>query len=319
MNDLEITRQVPDTLSSSELHAKIYRKKRAKILHELRSLTGIPEVLRTLNPDETYKIVSKFKPTQGADGFCSAVIRKNNGEIVEHVKLQKVGPSLVKCATAIGSQILLISIAMQLNRVEKGISEILEGLHDDRMAEIAAGKNQYDLASDAKDRKRQLVLTSNAIQTLTEGVEKALRALPGQIRKMPNAESGIGDDWPLITKDRRKVAKDQFKLVQESFCACVVGIQTLAECYVVIDEPHAGRRALSKYIEKLGASENVRMIIEKARLVPVEDGLIPEAPLQEFKKSLPQLRNELEECHQIADGGLGAVEVEIKPKDILTI
>ena len=249
----------------------------------------------------------------------SAVIRKNNREIVEHVKLQKVGPSLVKCATAIGSQFLLVSIAMQLNRVEKGISEILEGLHDDRMAKIAAGKNQYDLARGAEDRKTQVALTYNAIQSLTEGVERALRALPGQIRKMPDAESGIGDDWPLFTKNRREAAKDQFKLVQESFCVCIVGIQTLAQCYAAIDEPHIGTQVLREHIEKLGNSEYIEMMIRNARLVPVEDGRIPEAPLQEFKKSLPQLNRSLEECHQIAEGRLGSIEIDIKPKELLTV
>ena len=40
-------------------------------------------------------------------------------------KFKAIGPSLVKAATAIGAQVFLISIAMQLNRIEKGISRII--------------------------------------------------------------------------------------------------------------------------------------------------------------------------------------------------
>lgn len=319
MKDLEIPRRLPEILRDLEPHAKMYRQRRNEILRELRFLTGVPEVLRTLNPNETYKIVcapvqTGAKLSQGADGLYSAVFRKN-GKIVQHAKLEVVGPSLIKCATAIGSQILLISIAVQLNRVEKGIDGILEGLHGDRMAEIAAGKRQYELAVRATSRRTQLELATNAIQSLTEGVEKALRALPAQIEKMPDPEFGTLDNWPILTKSRTELAIETFKSVQESFWACVVGIQTLAECFAVLGEPLLAA-CLSDYVEKLGNSETLRTLIRKARLVPVENGRAAEVPLRDFEECHPVLATQLAECHQLAGRRFGSIEVEVKPGEL---
>ena len=322
MNDLEVPRQTPESLRDSELQAGLYGKRRGAILKELRVLTGVPEVIRTLNPNETYRVVctpAGAKLSQGTDGLISGVFRNEHGEIVKHAKLQAVGPSFVKCAAALGSQVLLISIAMQLNRVEEGVNDILEGLHGDRMAEIAAGVTQYGVARDAADRETQLKLTANAIQSLTVGVEKALMALPGQIAKMPDPESGIGDDWPLLTRNRTKAAKDRLRPVQESFWACLVGIRTLAACFAAIDEPHLGADTLRKYIGRLGNSGHIETMIRKARLVPVEEGQNPEAPLREFMEGLSLVTNKLSECDQLAEGHLRSIAIEFSPRELLAI
>ena len=321
MSALVIPRRLPDACRGSEFHEERYRRKRKEILHELRSLSGVPEVLRALRPNDTYRIVcapAGGKLPQGTDGLYSGVFYKD-GKILKHAKLQRVGPSLVKCATAIGSQILLISIAMQLNRVEKGIDDILAGLHGDRMAEIAGGRKQYDFAKGAESRQNQVQLIANAIQSLTVGIEKALMALPGHIEKMPDTEIRVGDNWPLFSKSLTETARFRFKPVQETFWACVVGIQTLAECYAALDEPDLGARVLREFTAKLESGTVMETMLRKARLVPVEGGRFAEDPLRDFLEYSPLLAKQLMECHELAEGHIESIEVELKPNELVAL
>ena len=119
MTRITIPYTPPDLGPNSDFQTEIFRKKREAVLSELRCLSGIPEIANTLNQDTVYKIVcSPEGGTLYADtaGNLKGVFYKD-GKIVQHAKLRIVGRSFFKSVTAIGSQILLISIALQLNRV----------------------------------------------------------------------------------------------------------------------------------------------------------------------------------------------------------
>lgn len=109
-------------------YKKNIEKHRNTILGELRCLSGIPEIARNLNKNTVYKLVytpSGGKLLEDSAGNIKGVFYKD-GKILEHAKFSKISPSLVKAVTTIGSQILLVSIAMQLNRIEKGITRLSE-------------------------------------------------------------------------------------------------------------------------------------------------------------------------------------------------
>ena len=48
----------PDLGPNSDFQTKIFRKNRESVLSELRCLSGIPEIVSTLNQDTVYKIDS---------------------------------------------------------------------------------------------------------------------------------------------------------------------------------------------------------------------------------------------------------------------
>lgn len=255
MTKIAIPYTPPDLGPNSDFQTKIFRTNREAILSELRALSGILEIVRTLNPDTVYRIVCSpegGKLYTDTAGNLKGVFYKD-GKIVQHAKLQVVGRSLVKCATAVGSQVLLISIAMQLNRVERGIHKIIEGQHDDRISEIYSGRSQYKQAMLVQDHERRSRLIENAIQTLNTGIEKTSRSLKRQIAEMPDSEPRFVDDWPL-TKIRTEKATEQMIPVEESFQACLIGIQTLAECFAAINEPQTAVVALKDNIAKLSDS-----------------------------------------------------------------
>ena len=138
MTKITIPYGPPDLGPNSDFQTKIFRNNREAVLSELRCLSGIPELVRILNQDTVYKIVCSpegGKLYTDTAGNLKGVFYKD-GKIIQHAKLRVVGPSVVKCATAIGSQVLLIHIAIQLNLIEKEIHKIIEGQHDDRISEI---------------------------------------------------------------------------------------------------------------------------------------------------------------------------------------
>ncbi len=223
---------------STDFHSKSFLEKRSAVLNELRCISGIPEIASTLNQDTIYKLVSVpegGKLFKDSAGNIKGVFYKD-GKILEHAKFQTVRPSLVKAATTVGSQILLISIAMQLNRIEKGISRILNEFHNDRISEIFSGVNQFKQAMMVQDRERQSRMIEHAIQTLNSGIEKTVRSLKIQIEDAPNTKIGFWDNW---FTNKATVAKEKLALAEESFKACLLGIKSLSECYATLNEAKA--------------------------------------------------------------------------------
>ena len=317
MTRISIPYTPPALGPNSDFQDKIFRKNRESVLSELRCLSGIPEIVRTLNPDTVYKIVCSpegGKLYTDTAGNLKGVFYKD-GKIVQHAKLQVVGRSLVKCATAVGSQILLISIAMQLNRVERGIHKVIEGQHDDRISEIYSGRSQYKQAMLVQDHERQSRLIENAIQTLNTGIEKTSRSLKRQIAEMPDPKPSFGDDWPF-TKARTEKATEQMRLVEESFQACIIGIQTLAECFAAINEPQTAVVALKDNIARLSDS-GIASAAERARLVPSRGGHFPEKPLLSYLDSERSLIDNIERCELFTDNKIESIEIELKPIELL--
>ena len=146
MTKIVIPYTPPDLGPNSDFQTKIFRKNREAVLSELRCLSGIPEIVSTLNQDAVYKIVCSpegGKLHTDTAGNLKGVFYKD-GKIMQHAKLRAIGPSLVKCATAVGSQILLIHIAIQLNEVKKAINILKEMMYENRLAKISSGVEQYE-------------------------------------------------------------------------------------------------------------------------------------------------------------------------------
>ena len=97
MSKITIPYAPPDLGPNSDFQIKIFRKNREAVLSELRCLSGIPEIVSTLNQDTVYKIVCSpegGKLYADAAGNLKGVFYEG-GKIVRHAKLQLVGRSFV--------------------------------------------------------------------------------------------------------------------------------------------------------------------------------------------------------------------------------
>ena len=301
--------------SNSDFQTRNFLKNRKSVLSELRCISGIPEIAKTLSQDTVYKLVSTpeggelFKDVAGN---IKGVFYKD-GKILEHAKFQAIRPSLIKAATTIGSQILLISIAMQLNRIEKGISRIINEFHNDRVSEIYSGVNQYHQAITVQNIERQSRLIENAIQTLNSGLEKTIRSLRMQIEDAPETEIGFFDNW---LTDKSKIASEKFGLAEESFQACLLGIKTLSECFATINEPKAAASTLTANLKNLKFS-GIELAAKKAKLVPFQGTRLPEEPWLSFLESEPLFVEKINNSNRFANNEFDCIEIELKPIELM--
>lgn len=292
----------------------VFAERRERALVELRMLTGLPELVSNLTPDRVYRLVIPEGTLlqKGKDGFYAGVVRKD-GKISQHARFDRLPPDLARVASAIGSQVLLMSIAMQLNRVEKAVAAISHELHDDRMAQVLAGARLYDGALQMRvgdSRNGQLL---NAIQTLTVGFDQVRLELSRQIRELPDTSNNLGDNWITSKAD---LAASKLGEAEVTCRVALQGLSLLSECYAALDEPQAGAAVLSGCVADL-RSCGIQRAAARARLVEVRDRNFPETTWLEFDTALASVREALQTQTDVGLLDARAVEVEFRPHELM--
>lgn len=275
-----IPMHVPDqnALTASEIES--VTQKRNTLISELRCISGLPEIVSSFSQDSVYKLVLVPEGAhlfKDAHGNLKGVFYKD-GKILEHAKLEEIKPSALKAAKAVGAQILLVSIAMQLNRIEKQIGKIFAEFHGDRIAEINAGKELFLQACSMKNNQHREQIIIHAIAKLQEGFEKTVSALARQIREIPEQELSFFDNW---ISNKSKQAEGSHKMALESFFACLNALQFQARSYLFLDERKTALSAVESGLEKIEKA-GVRMAYERSRLIHKINNQFPEEIWKQF-------------------------------------
>jgi hypothetical protein len=300
-------------ISLTDGEKKEFSNRRNALISELRCITGLPEVVSSLNQDTVYKLVlapEGAKLYKDAQGNLKGVFYKD-GKIVEHAKFHEIGPSMLKAAKAVGAQVLLVSIAMQLNRIEEQVSKIFKELHGDRLAEIEAGKSLFRQACGMQDSEKRKQLALHAITELTRGFEKTVSALARQIADLPEQKLSFFDNW---IGDKSKEAEEKHRIAMESFSACLKALQTMARCHLFLEERDVALNlvddGLTK-IEKAGAD----VAYVRSRLAPKVNGSFPEDSWKQFI----EYRKSFDSNHvsNLIHPKEDIVEIEIKPSEFM--
>lgn len=292
------------------------REREQHFMAALRSVPGLVEAASTLNRGQTYRIV--FEPEGGellrdAAGRLRGVFYKN-GRICEFAKLQPVGVSVLKTITGAAAQLTQLALAIQLARIEKTQQQILGELHGDRLSEVASGVALHEQAHHVRSAETRKRLATDAIVLLNTGLAKITRNLKAQIAEAPEPGINFLDNW--LTQ-KTSLAEEAFARIHESFSTCLVGIQSLANCYAILDEPAAAAQALRTHVDKL-ADCNLATAARKARLVPLRQGSAPaEAALTSYIDNLPVIEARIAECAQLAQLDFAQLQIEIRPEQLL--
>ncbi|MEO8328276.1 MAG: hypothetical protein ABI618_20720, partial [Nitrospirota bacterium] len=257
-------RDLPKT--HADFHLEQYKRNRQALLLELRCISGFPKFIRSLKPDTLYRVVvPNGKLLQkGKDGLFSGVQYGKSG-IKQHARFAEVNLSFMEMAKTIGSQFLLISIAMQLNRIENMVENISKEMHQDRISEVQSGVNQFEYALLCQDDSNRNHAIQHAIQTLHTGLHKTITELKNRIAEAPNPENRIIDHIAPWNNKAQKATRIM-GLAQESLYATLIGIKTLAEAYSALREPNIASKVLCDYLDKVHQC-NVEAAVQKARLV----------------------------------------------------
>ena len=273
------------TPTSERFQLAVFSERRERALCELRTLSGVPELARSLKPDHIYRlVVPEGKVLQkGKDGLFRGVVYRTDGKISQHAKFERVPPNLARVASAVGTQIMLVNISMQLNRVEEAITAVSEELHNDRIGYVLAGVRLFQAAMDMEQGSRRDGAILNAIQSLDEGLAKITLELGSRIRDLPEPTNSFWDNWDP-RRSKAELTASKLRLTEDAFKVAVHGASVLAECYAALQEPRAGIKAMTRCLEDIHAS-GIPTAAEKARLAEVQDRqYLPETPWLQFDK-----------------------------------
>src|SRR5690554_5467097 len=295
-------------ISLSDSEKKEFTRRRKSLVSELRCITGLPEVVSALNQDTVYKLVlapEGAKLYKDAQGNLKGVFYKD-GKIVEHAKFQEIGPSMLKAAKAVGAQVILVSIAMQLNRIEEQVSKIFTEFHGDRIAEIQGGKSLFHQACSMVDTGKREKLALHAIAELTRGFEKTVSALGRQISDLPDHKLSFFDNW---IGSKAKVAEEKQKIAMESFSACLNALQTMARCHLFLEERDVALWLVDDGLKKIEQA-GVELAYTRSRLSPKIKDQFPE---DSWKKFIEYRQSFDSNCiSSLISSNEDVVEIEIK-------
>jgi hypothetical protein len=310
----------PDYRGLPEPHAKFHieqlRRGRQSLISELRCMSGLPDVVRSLNPDTLYRLVIPNGELlqQGKDGLFRGVFYEGRG-IDQHARFAEVRPNLMEAAKTIGSQVLLVSIAMQLNHIEKMIENLSIEMHQDRISEVLAGVDQFEKAMLIKDPTHRNHVIYNAVQTLEIGLHKTISDLRSRIAEAPSPKNKIIDHLAPWSNKLAKATRIM-GLALESFYVAMKGIKTLAEAYATLGEREAARKTLGDFFDKINHC-NIKSAAEKARLVEPSGPVLPQKPWEDFIEVYPTAKDDLHTLHQTGVGSRDyGVEIEFMSHEL---
>lgn len=268
------------------------------------------------------RIFNLFRHVSGSFSLpqtcCSSsrgVLYGSNGKISQHAKFEEVPLNLSQMATAVGAQIMLVSIAMQLNRIEAAIVGISEELHDDRIAQVNAGILQYETAMQMISKSYRDAAIQNAIQSLTEGLSSVRLELRRRIADLPDSTNKFSDNW---LKSKACLASEKLQVAEEALMVSIRGASVLAQCYAALDEPHVGVYALSHCLQDLEAC-GVAKAAETARIVEVKRfSVLPETPWLQFREAHHHfLQEEVRGCLSTSQTEQRDIAIEFTRNELL--
>ena len=286
-------------------------KNRAFVLKELCKIPGFIKAAKSLDEKSIYRLVStpNNKLLKAPENTLQGVFYKD-GKIVKEAFLEPVNPRVFSAIKAIGSQVLLISIAVQINQIERKIGRLFHELENDRLGEINSGLKQFEQAILVKGEDLKKSLLVNTIQTLNTGIEKTIKSLAFQIVEAPGKLSFF-DNWGFSSKNDE--AREKFYQAEMSFKMCLKGMSCLSESYAVLNEPEAAHKTLASNIQRLHGCD-ISSAADKARLVPYEGKNLPEEPWLDFLKSHTLIMNLIKSCEKVSVKG--EFDIEFKPSEM---
>jgi hypothetical protein len=267
------------------VHEKSILCRRTQLLEGLRGFPMACEVAQTLRRENTYRLVL---PTgrmlqKGKDGLFSGVIYDEKG-IAAHARFLKSRTGALQVAKCVGTQFLLINVAVQLTRIERLVQSVIRELHRDRIAEIQAGLIGLNEAIAIEDLTTRRLALTNIAQTLNSGLQKCYLEMKAGTASLPDSKNSFWDNWGLRSKSAH--AAETLQPLQETLESYLSGLAGIAECYSLMDEPTAATVSLRSRLHQLRELD-MGKVAAAARLVPARaNAVLPEEPWRKLSADL---------------------------------
>lgn len=236
---------------------KLGEERRQRVVHLLRQVPAVVEVMDKLVRDKTYRVVippevlkQLKKGAAGWDhrtgGLLGVTIRDNEtGKFVCQVSLKEISPELLSSINQLAIQHALAEIVQRLEVIDQKITDVLQGQRNDRLAIVKSGVDLYQQAIEATDLETRRQLLVSAIEQLNEGRQRLILTLETDaqfINKIPH------EPWRLmfqsIVQDIPQHVERKSIDVQKAFQAILIASHVLILAYQELGEQKALRISL---------------------------------------------------------------------------
>lgn len=325
--DLDATQGADQAIvEMNQAFIQLYKERRQKVIHLLRQVPSVIEVVQKLAADKSYRVVipsDVLKQLEDgtahwdlhADGLLGAIIRDNEtGQIICQVSLKEISPELLSSISQLAVQRTLAEIVHRLEVIDQKITDVLQGQRNDRLAIVDNGVHLYQQAIVATDLENRRQLLLSAIEQLNEGRQRLIVTLETDVQFIDRLPC---KSWQIIFsslfQDMPKYVEGKAKPVQEAFQAILRASYVLASAYEALGEPESLRvslQPLREVILKVGTKGE-----QIARWLPYDASSPPE---ELWHNSLLQLTDGIVHTdRQLESVNLKTIEVAFTLDEII--
>ena len=279
------------------------------ILNNLNSISTALDIKSLIGDGETFQIIAKNADliAPGQDGLYPAVLRGKDGRIVEHIKLRKAGFDCMQAARVVGTQFMLLNIAMKLDAIDKKLDTINSNFHIDRIAKIKSGlsslRTLHHYEQEIRDQE-----VSNTLQTLRDGMHAGIEELRFDISRWPDETTGFLDGW---FGDGVKQAEQRIAKSRETLFYIAEALKGMLVCETLRSNPQIlAMESHFKVFQDMLSDGILDIAIRKSRILPKSRTDINESFWNEAKIEL------LKPTAQLGFKMHESIAIEIHTKDL---
>jgi hypothetical protein len=303
LQNLAISKELSDfrlTPLQSQTQAEYFKIARERLFIAWRCAPGFAEAVRNLSSNGLYQLLPGPSGTwmiKDSSGVLQAVWRSPDGSIAEHGRVVRPSPNVLGALRVVASQFLLLKITCDVQALTQNVQNLAVSLQNDRIATVRSGVDMLHQALSLKNASVLNPIVANALQSLTEGIQRCCLQMHDEIRQSPS-ENRLIDNWFASNTSK---ATQRFRSAEEYLKAAIYGSRALAHGYAMLGEFNAGTEAMASALELIlhsGIDEACR----KARFVPKSGDIFPEQQWAALRDNAPAWITGLRGLQSFADG-----------------
>jgi len=268
---------------------------------------------------EAYKTVDNVALQIGSAGNYTAVLRDENGKIVEHVPLQKASSGFatavkesfaVNCAIA--GQAQMMQVSKQLEKIQDALTEAKDRDFDKVINAVVSSMQSFreavNISSDATARITMIHSSRNALRTALLDVYSFMEE---QLKRIPKetSSSGLFDNWGF-GKTKSEEAGEYFKYFARLLPVYCRGMAMFAMTDAFVEENvNSSGMLYAKHLQELLEKHEV---LKRTALVPTIGGVDPARLIEDFSNGVDVAVSKFEQFGKQMESGQLKLAIPIR-------
>ena len=246
---------------------------------------------------KAYQTVDNVVLQMSEDGTYSAVLRDDNGKILEHVPLKNASSGLatavkegfaVNCAIA--GQMQMMQVSKQLEQIQGALSEAKDNFRNEKINAIVCSiQSLKEAMCITRSEDARISAISDGRAQLRLALANAYSFMREQAMRIPNEETSNGffENWGF-GKTKSEDAEGYFRYLIDVLPAYCHGVVMLAMTDAYVDVPSCSGLEFAQKLKELFAKCELQ---RRTALVPTIGGKDPGRLVSDFSRGIDAVLN----------------------------